>query len=190
LERASQRLFDRFWGKSTAELRKMHQEEAQEFFDEFGDLIYEMPFQVPENLILLGRCMGILSGMCSGLDPDFNIWQSVAPYTEELVEAEGGGKWNILLDEILGMLQKLVALPAKTDALISQMTQGRMEVRTPALTREVERLTRSQRKIAGAVVFAAFLLSGVQLYLAGSTNIALGFGIFAAIVFFWLTFAK
>ena len=190
LERASQRLFDRFWGKSTAELRKMHKEEAQEFIDEFGDLIYEMPFQVPENLILLGRCLGILSGMCSGLDPDFNIWQSVSPYTEELVEAEGGGKWNILLDEILGMLQKLLALPAKTDALISQMAQGRMEVRTPALTREVERLTRSQWKIGGAVVFAAFLLGGVQLYVAGFANLALGFGVIAVIVLFWLVFGK
>jgi predicted unusual protein kinase regulating ubiquinone biosynthesis (AarF/ABC1/UbiB family) len=168
----------------------MHKEEAQEFIDEFGDLIYEMPFQVPENLILLGRCLGILSGMCSGLDPDFNIWQSVSPYTEELVEAEGGGKWNILLDEILGMLQKLLALPAKTDALINQMTQGRMEVRTPALTREVERLTRSQRKIGGAVVFAAFLLGGVQLYVAGFANLALGFAVIAAIMFFWLVFGK
>jgi predicted unusual protein kinase regulating ubiquinone biosynthesis (AarF/ABC1/UbiB family) len=190
LERASQRLFDRFWGKSTAELRKMHREEAQEFLDEFGDLIYEMPFQVPENLILLGRCLGILSGMCSGLDREFNIWQSVSPYTEELVEAEGGGKWNILLDEILGMLQKLVSLPVKTDALISQISQGRMEVRTPALTREVERLTRSQSKIVGAVVFAAFLLGGVQFYIARFANLALAFGVISAIVFFWLLFGK
>jgi predicted unusual protein kinase regulating ubiquinone biosynthesis (AarF/ABC1/UbiB family) len=190
LERASQRLFDRFWGKSTAELRKMHQEEAQEFFDDFGDLIYEMPFQVPENLILLGRCMGILSGMCSGLDPEFSIWQSVVPYTEEMVEAEGGGKWNILLDEIIGVLQKLVALPAKTDALISQMSQGRMEVRTPALTREVEWLTRSQRKIAVALVFAAFLLGGVQLYIAGYINPAIGFGVIAGFILFWILFGR
>ena len=50
---------------------------------------YELPFQVPENLILLGRCLGILSGICTGLDPDFNVWTSVVPYTQKLVEAEG-----------------------------------------------------------------------------------------------------
>jgi hypothetical protein len=65
-----------------------------------------------------------------------------------------------------------------------------MEVRTPALTREVERLTRSQRKIGGAVVFAAFLLGGVQLYVAGFANLALGFAVIAAIMFFWLVFGK
>lgn len=186
LERAGQRVFERLWGKSTTQMREMHSEEAREFIDEFGDLLYEMPFQVPENLILLGRCVSILSGMCTGLDPDFNVWQNLAPYAGSLIEAEGGGKWQTLLDEIGKVLKMLLALPAKTDSLISRMEQGRLEVRTPALTREVERLGRSQRKIAGAVVFAAFLLSGVQLYVAGEVAMAAGLGAAAILAFFWV----
>ena len=74
LERATRRVLDRFWGKSTREMMDMKMGEAQQFFDEFGDLMYEMPFQVPNNLILFGRCVGILSGMASGLDPQFNVF--------------------------------------------------------------------------------------------------------------------
>ena len=111
--------------------------------------MYEMPFQAPENLILLGRCVAILSGMCSGLDPQFNIWESVSPYATKLIEVEGGGKWKLLLDEVLKVLKVLAALPVKTDALITRMEQGRLEVRTPSLTREVERLGRSPAQDGG-----------------------------------------
>ena len=190
LERAGQRVFERLWGKTTEQMKQMHAEEAREFIDEFGDLIYEMPFQAPENLILLGRCVAILSGMCSGLDPKFNIWESVSPYANKLIEVEGGGKWKLLLDEVLKVLKVLTALPVKTDALMTRMEQGRLEVRTPSLTREVERLGRSQRKTAGAVVFAAFLLAGVQLYAAGDVGIAAGFAAAAALVLLWVVFGR
>jgi predicted unusual protein kinase regulating ubiquinone biosynthesis (AarF/ABC1/UbiB family) len=190
LESASQHVFDCFWGKSMTQMMDMHPEEAREFIDEFGDLMYELPFQMPENLILLGRCVSILSGMCTGLDPNFNIWESLSPYANKLIEAEGGGKWKTILDEVLNMLQKLIALPAKTDSLISVLEQGRLEVRTSALNREMEKVNHSQRKIAGAVVFAAFLLSGVQLYLAGEIPLATGFGAAALISLMWIVIWK
>jgi len=69
----------------------MHQEEAVEFAREFGDLLFEMPFQIPQNLLLLGRCLGILSGLCSGLDNQFNVWTNIGPYAQKLVAAEESG---------------------------------------------------------------------------------------------------
>jgi predicted unusual protein kinase regulating ubiquinone biosynthesis (AarF/ABC1/UbiB family) len=176
LERANQLAFESLWGKSTKEMVEMHADEAQKFVDEFSDLLYEMPFQIPENLILLGRCVAILSGMCSGLNPDFNIWNSLSPYATSLAESEGGGKWKMAFDEGLEMLRKLITLPAHTDALITTLQQGRLEVRMPALLREVEQLNRSTRKIAAALIFAAFLFSAVQLYLAGQTVPAIVLG--------------
>ena len=87
LEKATRRVFERFWGKSTTEMVSLGQQEAVAFAKEFGELLYELPFQVPENLILLGRCVGILSGICTGLNPDFNVWTSVMPYASRLIEA-------------------------------------------------------------------------------------------------------
>jgi hypothetical protein len=54
----------------------------------------------------------------------------------------------------------------------------------------VERLGRSQRKTAGAVVFAAFLLSGVQLYVAGDVIPAAGFGGAAVIALLLVLFGR
>jgi predicted unusual protein kinase regulating ubiquinone biosynthesis (AarF/ABC1/UbiB family) len=190
LERAAQRVFQQVWGKSTTQIVNMHAEEAREFIDEFGDLLFEMPFQLPENLILLGRCASILSGMCSGLDPDFNVWESFAPYVHKLTDEEGNGKLETVLEEIGKVFQNLVSLPGKTDALITRMEQGRLEVRSPALVHEVERLERSQRKTAGAVVFFAFLFCGVQLYLANDLVLAAGFGVAAALALLQVVIGK
>ena len=44
-------MFDRFWGKSMDELRNISFEEMHEFTVEFRELVYEMPFQVPQDLI-------------------------------------------------------------------------------------------------------------------------------------------
>ena len=53
LERAEAKVFERFWGKSMTELRQMGFEQLREFTREFRGLIYTMPFQIPEDLILL-----------------------------------------------------------------------------------------------------------------------------------------
>ena len=172
LEQANNRVFDRFWGKTSPEIMEMKSEEALEFMQEFSGLLYEMPFQLPENFILLGRCLAILSGICTGLDAEFNLWTSVAPYGEKLMRSEGGQNWKTWLSEAGKILQTAVGLPMRADALISRLEQGKLEVRTPDLRTQLARLERSQRRTAAAVVFAAFLLTAAQLYLAGSLLLA------------------
>jgi len=186
LERASQRVFDRFWGKSTTQLRKMHAQEAREFMREFEDLLYEMPFQAPDNLILLGRCVSILSGICTGLDPEFNIFENLTPYAGKLIEKENGDRWTMIWNEVVRISQLLIKLPARTDNLMTRLEQGRLEVRVPALSREIDRLKRSQGKTTTAIIFVAFLLSGVQFYLAGETVFASISGVVALILLLWI----
>ncbi|MCJ7626520.1 MAG: AarF/UbiB family protein, partial [Anaerolineaceae bacterium] len=156
LERAYARVFESFWGKSTSEMVSMHREEAIAFVREFGQLLYDMPFQMPEDMILLGRCLSILSGMCTGLDKDFNVWTSAGPYARKLVEAEMGKGLDFWLKEILNIITTAATLPKKIENLILQMEQGRLEIRVPELTRKIARQERGQRRLIGAILFAAF----------------------------------
>ncbi len=89
LEQAETQIFDRFWGMSMSELRKVNPREMHQFGMQFRELMYEMPFQLPHNLLLLGRTVAILSGMCTGLDPNFNLWSELAPYAQKMVMEEG-----------------------------------------------------------------------------------------------------
>jgi len=94
LEAAEAKLFDRFWGMSMSELRNINHVEMRQFAMQFRELLYEMPFQLPHNLLLLGRTAAILSGMCTGLDPHFNLWDQVAPYAQKLIANEATSNWQ------------------------------------------------------------------------------------------------
>jgi predicted unusual protein kinase regulating ubiquinone biosynthesis (AarF/ABC1/UbiB family) len=188
LERASARVFERFWGKSTTQMMDMHQDEAVAFAEEFSELMYDLPFQIPENLILLGRSLGILSGMCTGLYPEFNIWTRLSPYAAKLVEAEGGSAWRILLDEVGGELRALLSLPRKTEALINKIEHGQIEVRNPELQHQYQGLQKAIRRLTTAIVFAVFMITATQAYLAGQFTLGFSLGGVSFIILIYLLF--
>ncbi len=186
LERAEEKLFEQFWGKSMAELQKITFEEMQEFGKEFRELIFTMPFQVPENLILLGRTVAILSGMCTGLNPNFNVWESISPFAQKMI-AEDASNWGLWQTEAEKFVKGLVALPGRIDRVLTRMETGKMEFRSPDVRTQTTRLDAGFRRVTGAIVFAALLLGGIQLVLGGygaaggvlivGAVIALGWGV-------------
>jgi predicted unusual protein kinase regulating ubiquinone biosynthesis (AarF/ABC1/UbiB family) len=190
IERATARMFERFWGKTTPEMMKMRREEAQKFLNEFGDLIYEMPFQIPENLILLGRTLGILSGMCTGLNPDFNIWTSIAPYATKLIGGEGGQNWQFWLKELANIVTILASLPKQTQTVLDRIQHGELVVQTPGLNREVIKLERVMRWMVAAIFFATFFLTSTQFYLHGDHLLAGGLLAAAFVVLLLVLFGK
>ncbi|GAB4499886.1 MAG: AarF/ABC1/UbiB kinase family protein [Anaerolineales bacterium] len=164
IEQAGTQVFARFWGKSTLEFREVSLEELQKFAQEFKNLLYDLPFQIPEDLLLLGRAASILSGMCSGLDPDFNIWYSLMPYTQELVaEQQQGDLWEQVQAEAQRIGQKLLQLPGRLDGLLLQLEHGDLRVQNPQLTEQVRGVERAVQRLGNAVLFAALLWGALTL---------------------------
>jgi predicted unusual protein kinase regulating ubiquinone biosynthesis (AarF/ABC1/UbiB family) len=167
LRQAETALFERLWGKSVRELVQTHPQEMRQFAREFRDLMYEMPFQVPSDLIFLGRCIAILSGMCTGLDPDFNLFGEIAPYARKMLAEEGGG-FNVetALDWVIGQLRILAALPGRLDGLLGRVERGELTVvarAAPELERQLEGMTRAINRLVVAVLIAAAVLAVILL---------------------------
>jgi predicted unusual protein kinase regulating ubiquinone biosynthesis (AarF/ABC1/UbiB family) len=190
LEKASAKAFERFWGKTAPELMELRNTEAVEFAKEFGDLLYDMPFQIPQNLILLGRSLGILSGLCSGLNPDFNFWTSAVPYAEKLIRAEKGEGWQFWLGEISNLAQTVIGFPKRTEALFTRLEQGKLEIQLPDTNLQLRRLNQSIWGLAKAVIFAAILIPAVQLYLNGHWLESGIMGSVGLIIFGWFIFGR
>jgi predicted unusual protein kinase regulating ubiquinone biosynthesis (AarF/ABC1/UbiB family) len=190
IERASAKVFEQFWGKSTSEMMNMHPSQAREFIDEFEGLVYEMPFQAPENIVLLVRCVGILSGMCTGLDPDFNLWSSIVPYVKKIITAEDQGGLQYWLGQVGDMVTLLLSLPKKTESLLNRIEQGKIEVRSSEISNRIFRLDRSIRRSQGSIIFAAFLVSSVQTFLAGQIVIAAILGVGAFVSLGWVILTR
>ena len=190
IEQAESQVFDHFWGKSMKELRSIDPHEIREFAHQYRDLMLTMPFQVPQNLIFLARTVAILSGMCTGLNPDFNLWLQLAPYARKLVEAETSSGLDYWLDELGDMLQALLALPGQASRVFAQAEGSGLLVQSPQVSREVRSLTRSVDKLTGSVLFAALLIGGIMLVNAG--NAAFGGGLLGAsgLTILWILFGK
>jgi predicted unusual protein kinase regulating ubiquinone biosynthesis (AarF/ABC1/UbiB family) len=186
LERAEAKAFERFWGKSMAELRQLGPQQMREFADEFRGLLYALPFQIPEELILLGRTVAILSGMCTGLDPQFNVWNGVVPYAQKLIAEEAASGWEFWLGELETLVRALLALPRQTEAVLGRMERGELAVRVPEIAEQIGRLELAVRRMVGGVIFAALLVGGVQLYLSGQASFGGLFLLGATLTLLWI----
>ena len=187
IELAGAQVFDRFWGKSMSELRSIDHTEMMKFGMQFRELMFEMPFQLPQNLLLLGRTVAILSGMCTGLDPEFNLWNSIGPYATKLVADEGTSNWQTWLNEGLKIFQVLVGLPGRADRVLTILERGELSVQTPMLNRQVMHLEGSINRLSGGMMFTGLLIGGAILHGSDATygNLLMGASILPLI---WMFF--
>jgi predicted unusual protein kinase regulating ubiquinone biosynthesis (AarF/ABC1/UbiB family) len=188
LEQAESQLFDRFWGMSMNELRKVDHREMRQFAMQFRELMYEMPFQLPHNLLLLGRTVAILSGMATGLDPNFNLWNQLAPYAQKLVAEEGLSNWDIWLNEIGDLFKEMIALPGQTSNVLTRLERGELNVNVPQVNRQIYHLESAVNRMTGSIVFAAFLFGGVLLRQSGDIRLGYLFWALSGMTLFWMIF--
>ncbi|PJJ63825.1 ABC1 kinase family protein [Compostimonas suwonensis] len=164
LERAMTQLFARFGGMGFAELREVDPREFREFADQFGHVVRSLPFQLPENFLLIIRAMSLTSGVCSALDPAFNLWSSIEPYAAQLLRDESGNVVQDLAQQAFETAGIVWRLPKRLDAIVTRVEDGSVSVASPRLERRVARLERTARRLVSAVLFGALLIGGAVLH--------------------------
>lgn len=185
LERAEARVLDRFWGRTMEDLQQVGRQEMRELVAEFRELLYKMPFHVPEDLILLGRTLGILSGMCTGLNPQFNVWHELTPFAQTLLEEESTFNWRVLADEAWNVAAATLALPKQAESVLVKLNRSELALQVPQVEEQLARLELTIRRVAGAVIFAAAIVGAVQLYVTGNRIAGLWLSAGAVVVLIW-----
>lgn len=194
LEEIHEELFRRFWGVSIGSLRDVAFSEAGYFFREYRDLLYEIPFQVQVDLLFASRAVGLLAGMTTQLDPEFDPWAETVPFAERLAREELRLGWRELLHAGTIQLQALLGLPTRVGSLVARIERGTLTVQSalaPEARKTIQRLDRSIRRASWMIVSAALLISGVMLRIdrpeepAGRWLLAL-----SAMTFLWGVLAR
>ncbi len=163
LERAMTALFARFGGMGFAELRDVDPRDFRDFAAEFGDLVRTLPFQLPENFLLIVRAMSLTSGVCSALDEKFNLWDSVEPFAAKLLREERGNVVQDVAKEALDAAGTFLRLPKRLDGVLAKMADGSLQVSNARLERHTAQLHRTTQRLGSFVVFAAVLIAGSLL---------------------------
>jgi predicted unusual protein kinase regulating ubiquinone biosynthesis (AarF/ABC1/UbiB family) len=164
IEQAVSALFDRFWGMGMNDITNVEFGEMMQFSVQFKDLLSTLPFQVPQNVLYLGRAANILSGMMVALDPTFNPWRALLPFANDIAGVPGASARPLqdtlgdALSELLRTARTAAQLPAQSDAFFSRALAGQLELRmqwNESSTGEIRRLERSVARLTWAVVLAA-----------------------------------
>lgn len=166
-------LFQRLWGVRIGDLREVAMAEARYFLREYRDLLFELPFQVQVDLLFVSRAVGLLSGMATSLDPEFDPWAETLPFAEQLAAAE-------LTPGITGFARDLVVqartaarLPERIERVLTRAERGQLAVQLglPAEARRpLERLERSVHRLSWSVVSAGALIAAAILRASGPTD--------------------
>ncbi len=188
LEEATADMFKRLWGVRMGQVRDLAAGEMDYFVREYRDIVYEAPFQFPADLLFVMRSMGILSGMATTLDPNFDPWRAVIPFAERLAAAQLRKNWRDWLQDLVTLAQLTLKLPGHLDQMLTEAQRGNLVVQTALSTearRSVQRLEQAVNRLAGLVAAAALLLAAVNLYTTGHELLA-GAGLALAVMaFLW-----
>ncbi len=196
---ASDAVFDRVWGLPMAEIAHLDLAVIRDIGREFSDLLFSLPFQVPQDFIYLGRAVGILSGMCTGLDPDFDPWRSIQPFVRQLLAEDGARAekkgWmdlltletlrTLLSPEAVGLaldagrstLERLASLPARLDSVLTQLERGELQIRVRPAESDSggqQRGAPNGRPIGLGLAAGGFALAGALLISVGEMALGLG----------------
>lgn len=174
LEQVHRELFDRFWGVKLAEIQGIALSEVAPMIREYRDVVYAAPFQFPVDLLFPLRAVGILAGMATSLDPEFDPWAETRPFADELAREEVGAVARRILAEATEAARLLLRLPAGLERTIELAEGEGLRVRaelSEEARRTLRRLERTGARIGWTVAAAALFLGGLQLELArpGST---------------------
>ncbi|NCA08433.1 MAG: AarF/ABC1/UbiB kinase family protein, partial [Micrococcales bacterium] len=162
LEKALETLFERFGGLGVADLIQTDPREIRELALQYSQLIRSLPFQLPENYLLLFRSLSLISGVTSSLNKDFNLWDAVDPFARTLL-SQGGGLLRSFGAQALDILSTLIRLPQKLDDLASKIEQGNLTSRQPETEKRLRVLDSSVRRATSGIIFSTLLISGILL---------------------------
>lgn len=164
---AQARLLDELWGRNLLELTRPDPREVQELTREFRDILFDFPFQVPQDFVYLGRALGILSGLASLLDAQINPWYQVEKYGRALIrsqEVQRAG-WETVIET----LKPLVTLPGQLERVLRAAEQGKLRVEAVPDEKTLKRLDRLERRVLqlqASVLAAGGLISATLYYMS------------------------
>lgn len=170
-------------------VREINNLDIEAIFDETQDIIFDLPFQIPQDLLYLGRAVSMIGGLATEIEPDINLFHALRPFARQMLDREQqDGDWlGRVQQELRELGQILATLPRQMDAYYKSANRGELQTRSDfgRLERSMRRVERSTDRLTGGMVATGLLLGGVQLRTRGMNREANRFWWAAAAAVIW-----
>ncbi len=161
--------------------------EIEEIHQDLLIILREQPLTIPAQFAFLGKTLGSMVGLATGLDPDIDLVEATQPYVERLADAAKEDKWQLIMDEAKGIGKLLLEMPTQLSETLEQARRGQLRVKV-----DVDDLDRALKRSGGkgaawssAVFGAAVVLSGIWLISLDMVNDGLAFSAMGFVAFFY-----
>jgi predicted unusual protein kinase regulating ubiquinone biosynthesis (AarF/ABC1/UbiB family) len=164
IEEAHEALFDRLWGVRVGQFRNLAVSEAKYFLKEYRDVIYHASFQFQADMLFVMRAVGILSGLATYLDPNFDPWTKTIPYAERFAKSKLNQGWMGWQREAETIAYHIFDLPGQLDRVLNLARQGKLSVRnsfSSEAKKQIHQLEKSIRWLGWTVLSAGLLIAGI-----------------------------
>jgi predicted unusual protein kinase regulating ubiquinone biosynthesis (AarF/ABC1/UbiB family) len=159
-------VLDRIYGRNLLELSRPDPAEMQELGQEFRDLLFDFPFQVPQDFIYLGRALGMVSGLVSSLDEEINPWFFIEKFGRELIKGQDIRPFTI--ETAVELIRPYLSTPGRIRRIIRDAERGQLRVKSvpdKETVRRQERLEKRISQLSWSILGAAGMISATLLYL-------------------------
>lgn len=179
-------MFDIYAGFTS---HKITFETLDQIQEDIRTIVYEQPLTIPAHFGFLGRAVGILLGLTTGLDPNFDFIGAAKPYLQKMMGLEVEDWYQMVTEEAKTLGKTLLNLPKQLSDVLGRAQKGELRVRINS-GGIIDAIDRSgKRNITGfAILSSAFVLAGVVLYINAFLNeayAALGAGLLIFVLGLW-----
>ena len=128
IERGVALIMEQYHGMTLGEARDLN---VRDVAHEIEDLFYRQPFRIPAQFAFAGRAVGTLSGLATGLAPEFNLVAVAVPYAQAFLglNREGANQTaQQLFSQVLDAGRTMLTLPATVERVLTKIEAGQLEV--------------------------------------------------------------
>ncbi|NQX46553.1 AarF/ABC1/UbiB kinase family protein [Paenibacillus tritici] len=135
--------------------------------EELRNFLYSQPFQLPANTTFLGKAIGTVYGLCTGLDPELDLVGTVKPYVEQVVRRDlRGSVISKVVEDGKNMLKDILPTTKKFISAIDKMDSGGLRVKLASSLEQklIETQNKNTQRLIATIIGAVLLLAGVNLW--------------------------
>src|SRR5436305_1083821 len=129
IERAMALMMEQYYDLTLGQAREL---DIPNIGMDIENLLYGQPFQIPAQFAFIGRAIGTLVGVSTGLAPEFNFVEVATPYARKFLglDAEGSGQTiQEILNQLVDTGRILLTLPRSLERVVTKLETGQIEVK-------------------------------------------------------------
>lgn len=138
-------------------MSEMHTIDVRGMANEAQTLLLTLPFQMPQDVVYLGRTLALLSGVVTMLDPHINMVDAARPLAQRWVAQAQ----STLVDDVLGTIRTLIGMPRRIERVIAIIEQTQSRTDLAQLSMQLATMQRQQRRRDVVVVVALAVMAYV-----------------------------